>query len=228
MDKEVELFLKEYNELIKECQKFCFICRAKEFQQDAINKLTTTKHKAIDLKEKMIELEDENYANIMLSLENLIDAVINELEMWIKLKEDNPNEAWDFLIDAQYAIRNALHAHSMALKLNGEGYSNKLHLLEKLLFPPQMFCSMGSIIEYEECSICGNEYGECEHIVGKAYMGKICVRIITKIREIKEVSIVEVPGNKRARTYRITDNGITRDFMTWRVIKKNELNHNVT
>ena len=226
MNKEVELFLKEYNQLIRDSQKFCYISRGKEFQQEAIQKLKKLKQKAITLKEQMIELEDENHANIMLSLENLIDAIINELEMWITLKEDNPNKAWDFLINAQCAIRTSLQAHSIALDLNGEGYTEKLHLMEKLLFPPQMFFSIGFIIENAECSICGKEYGECEHVVGKAYMGKMCYKIITKC-ELKETSIVEEPSNKQARTYQITDNGITRDFMTWREVKKNELNHNI-
>ena len=156
----------------------------------------------------------------MLSLENLIDAMINELKMWIALKEDNPNEAWDFLINAQSAVRTAAQAHSIAIDLNAEGYANKLHLLEKLLFPPQMFFSPGLIIEKAECSICGKEYGECEHIVGKAYMGKMCYKIITKIKEMKEVSIVEEPANKHARMLQFTDEGVTRDFMTWRRIEK--------
>jgi len=77
----------------------------------------------------------------MLSLENLIEAMINELKMWIALKEDNPNEAWDFLINAQSAVRTAIRTHSIAIDLNAEEYMNRLHLLEKLLFPPQIFSS---------------------------------------------------------------------------------------
>lgn len=221
MNKEVELFLKEFNEVMIECRKFCFMSRGKEFQQEAVKKLTTLKQKATSLKERIIKVKDEDSANTMLSLENLIDAMINELEMWIALKEDNPNKAWDFLINAQSAVRTASQAHSLAIDLNAEGYANKLHLLEKLLFPPQIFFSPSFIIERAECSICGKEYGECEHIVGKAYMGKMCYRVITKIKEVKEVSIVEEPANKHARMLQFTDEeGITRDFMTWRRFEK--------
>lgn len=223
MNKEIELFLKEFNEVIRECEKFCFMSRDKEFQQDAIKKLATLKHRATSLKKRMITLKDANSANCMLSLENLIDAIINELEMWIVSKENNPDKAWDLLINAQYAIRTSAQAHDIALELNAEGYANKLHLIEKLLFPLQMFFSPGFVIEGAECSICGKEYGECEHIVGKAYMGKMCNRNITKIKEIEEISIVEEPANKQARILRFTDDdGITRDFMTWRRIEKNE------
>ena len=220
MNKEVESFLKEFIEVIRECEKFCFMSRGKEFQQEAVKKLTTFKQKVTSLKEQMIKVKDEDSANTMLSLENLIDAMINELKMWIALKEDNPNKAWDFLINAQSAVRTAAQAHSIAIDLNAEGYANKLHLLEKLLFPPQMFFSHGLIIEKAECSICGKEYGECEHIVGKAYMGKMCYKIITKIKEMKEVSIVEEPANKHARMLQFTDEVVTRDFMTWRRIEK--------
>ena len=220
MNKEVESFLKEFIEVIRECEKFCFMSRGKEFQQEAAKKLTTFKQKVTSLKEQMRKVKDEDSANTMLSLENLIDAMINELMMWIALKEDNPNKAWDFLINAQSAVRTAAQAHSIAIDLNAEGYANKLHLLEKLLFPPQMFLSPGLIIEKAECSICGKEYGECEHIVGKAYMGKMCYKIITKIKEMKEVSIVKEPVNKHARMLQFTDEEVTRDFMTWRRIEK--------
>ncbi len=54
-------------------------------------------------------------------------------------------------------------------------------------------------------------------------MGKMCHQKITKVKEIKEISIVEEPANKQARMLQFTDdNGITRDFMTWRRIEKNE------
>jgi len=196
--------------------------RGKEFQQKAVKKLTTFKQKVTSLKEQMIKVKDEDSANTMLSLENLIDAIINELKMWITLKEDNPNKAWDFLINAQSAVRTAAQAHSIAIDLNAEAYANKLHLLEKLLFPPQIFFSPGLIVEKAVCSICGKEYGECEHIVGKAYMGKMCYRIITKIKEMKEVSRVKEPANKHARMFQFTDEGVSRDFMTWRRIEKDE------
>ena len=223
MNKEVESFLKEFIEVIRECERFCFMSRGKEFQQEAVKKLTTFKQKVTSLKEQMIKVKDEDSANTMLSLENLIDAMINELEMWIALKEDDPNKAWDFLISAQSAVRASAQSHSIAINLNAEGYANKLHLLEKLLFPPQMFFSPGFVIEKAECSICGKEYGECEHVVGKAFMGKMCYRKIRKIKEIKEVSIVEEPANKGARMLQFTnDDGVTRDFMTWRRIEKDE------
>ncbi|MGC8757996.1 MAG: hypothetical protein ACP5QX_06055 [Caldisericaceae bacterium] len=217
MNEDIKLFLKEFDKPIKGCGNFCFMSRGKEFQQDAINELTALKQKVISLKEKAIKNKDEDSANCALSLENIIDAMINELMMWIALKEDDPNKAWDYLIEAQSNAKTALKAHYIAIDLNMEKYSDKLYLLEKLLFPPQIFFSPGFIIIESKCSICGKEYGECEHIVGKAYMGQMCNRIITET-DLKEVSVVEEPANKHARILTFTDNGVTRDFMTWKII----------
>ena len=75
------------------------------------------------------------------------------------------------------------------------------------------------IIAKSKCSICGHDYGECDHIVGKAYMGEMCVRIIEEVKELKEISLVTEPANKRARIISITDeDGISRDIMTWRPV----------
>lgn len=215
MNEKVKAFQNEFNQIVKECQKFCFMSRAKEFQIEACKKLDTLKEKTSALKERMIALTDEDSANAMLSFEEMIDMLLNELKMWTALKEDNPNLAWDFLINAQSTARNAMQAHEVASHI--EGYIERIHALEKLLFPPQVFFSPAFIIEYSKCSICGQEYGECEHVIGRAYMGKMCVRIIT-IKDVSEVSLVQEPANKRARVLRITDSGITRNFLSWRVI----------
>ena len=78
------------------------------------------------------------------------------------------------------------------------------------------------MIEEAKCSICGKNYDECEHIVGKTYMGEMWYRIITK-SELKEISIVENPINKKTRLIAFTKGKITRDYMTWKIIK-NEKN----
>lgn len=216
MNEKVKAFQNEFNEVAKECQKFCFMSRAKEFQVEACKKLDMLRKKASALKEQMIASMDEDSANAMLSFEEMIDMLVNELKMWIALKEDNPNLAWDFLINAQGAGRTAMQAHEVASHL--EGYIERLHALEKLLFPPQIFFSPSIVIEHSKCSICGQEYGECDHVVGRAYMGKMCARIITSVKEIREISLVQEPANKHARVLRIRDGGVIRDFLTWRVV----------
>src|SRR5712692_4165283 len=215
MNEQVYTFKIEFSETANELQKFCYITRAKELQLEALNKLNILKSNASILKQKAIGQADEDSANAMLSFEEMIIALISELKMWIALKDDDPDAAWNHLISAQYAARTAIQAHSVANHL--EGYINHLHILEDVLFPPQGFFSPGMIIEKSKCSICGREYGECDHIVGKPYMGEMCIRIIEEVKELQEISLVTEPANKRARIISITDeDGISRNIMTWR------------
>lgn len=223
MNEKVHKFEIEFSETANDLQKFCFMTRAKELQAEACATLETLKEKASRIKQEVISCRDEDAANAMLSFEETITALLCELRMWIALKNDDADSAWNFLVSAQYAARTAMQAHSVANHLNG--YVNHLYVLEQVLFPPLAFFSPGLIIEQSKCSICGQEYGECEHIVGRAYMGEICTRIIEKIKEIKEFSIVSEPANKRARITRITDeDGILRDVMTWRAVPE-EMNN---
>src|SRR5215216_1029710 len=83
----------------------------------------------------------------------------------------------------------------------------------------QMFMSAGVVIKSSKCSICDALYEDCEHIKGKVYMGRFCGRMITDVAEIKEVSVVEDPADKRARVLVIGDGTTERDYMTWRVIE---------
>ena len=55
-------------------------------------------------KVKCIRNEDEENANLMLSCECFVDALILELEMWVQLKKDEPNTAWNSLVTAQNMI----------------------------------------------------------------------------------------------------------------------------
>jgi hypothetical protein len=221
MNEKVRKFEIEFSETANDLQKFCFMTRAKELQTEACAQLETLKEKASKIKQEVISCRDEDAANAMLSFEEMIIALLCELRMWIALKNDDTDSAWNFLVSAQYAARTAMQAHSVANHLNG--YVNHLYVLEQVLFPPLAFFSPGLIIEQSKCSICGQEYGECEHIVGRAYMGEICTRIIEKIKEIKEVSIVSEPANKRAKITRITDeDGILRDAMTWQAVPERD------
>jgi hypothetical protein len=215
LNKKLQDFIEQFNEVTIDCQKFCFMARGKEFQEEAFQKLSVLKEQASSLKEESIVSADEDSANMLLSLEEMIEALSCELRMWVALKEDNPNSAWDHLISAQGAARTAIQSHSAVSHL--EGYAEHLYLLEKILFPPQTFLSPGIIIEESKCSICGEEYGECDHLKGKAYIGRSCGREITKAR-IREMSIVLSPANRHARVYHFTEQGVTRDIMTWRVI----------
>ncbi len=155
---------------------------------------------------------------MLLACEEAVRAMRSELLMWIALKDDNPNAAWDYLVEAEMAARTVVQVHVV---MDGmEEYISRLHSLEQLLFPRALFFSIGGVVEASECSICGAEYGSCNHLAGEAYMGKVCARVITKLQAVRELSVVTEPANKRCRIYSFSEGGVTRDVMSWREVPK--------
>lgn len=134
------------------------------------------------------------------------------IKMWILLKEEKPDQAWDELINAQSNAISALKAHSVSSHL--ERYSQLLHTIEKIVFPPQVFTSTGLTVKEEECSICGESYEDCDHIAGKAYLGSFC-SIIVKDIQLNEASIVNEPADKRCRITHFDVKEGRRNRMTW-------------
>lgn len=58
--------------------------------------------------------------------------------------------------------------------------------------------SVGCAIEKILCSICGEEYGQCQHIKGRDYEGETCHGLLTGARDAYEVSFVAVPAQRGA------------------------------
>jgi hypothetical protein len=134
--------------------------------------------------------------------------------MWLRLKQDDPDAAWDQLVDAQGQTILAVRAHEGFRNL--EHRHRRLEVIEQIVFPPQVFLSAGLIVKRQECSICQADYEDCEHIVGRPYMGEFCFRILQNA-EAHHVSIVEEPANKRCRVLTFADDGGRRNRMTWRL-----------
>lgn len=216
MNEEATNFLGEMAKHVDQYRAVRYITRASEFHDDTIGALQRSAAEASELKCDAVVKADEDSANAFLSLEEALVCFINELKMWIALKKDEPNEAWGYLVYAETSAQTSLQAHPVGemFKVDFE----RLDLLEHLLFPPQIFFSLGFVAKRSSCSICGGEYGECGHLVGRAYMGEICVRIIAEITQINEVSVVPNPANKQARMTSMTREGIVRDVMTWRAL----------
>jgi len=218
MKGKLSTFLKVFNNIVEKNLKFLIFTRGIEFQKQAIVELESLLKKTSKLKRKMIKDKDEEASNILLSLENLVSVYINELKMLVFLKEDDMNKAWVSLVEAQHSLTTAFQANDIVLNYNGENYLEKLELIEKAFFPHQTFSSIEAKVESSNCSICGHEYGECAHVVGRPYMGQICYRIFTKM-DFEGLSIlVENPADKRCRITEFSDdNGYMRDVLTWRI-----------
>lgn len=204
----------EFNEIIQRAEILLSIARAGELQRAACEEL---ERQAVTLKaekSKAAAQGDEFLANILLGCECVNTAILSELRMWLALKEGRPHEAWDYLITAQEGAIAATRANEGFAHLHH--HYERLEAIEKLVFPPQVFLSSGFIVESQECSICGGEYGDCEHLIGMPYMGRFC-QVIARGVSVDHVSIVESPADKRCRIETFGVAGGKRDRMTWAI-----------
>lgn len=215
MIEDIESFVVEINETIAEISKFCYFVRDIKFQQESILILRDLIERIVVVRKEAARASDEDQANRMFGAEMFLHSLINELDMWIALKEDRPDEAWNSLVEAQSRVEILLGFNVDINNLKSQAI--RLFHLEKLLFPPQLFMSSGTVETAGTCSICSSTYGECGHIKGRAYMGELCVRIVDEILSVTEVSIVKNPADKRCRAFEIPDGNVSRDAMTWEI-----------
>ncbi|HZR76523.1 hypothetical protein [Bradyrhizobium sp.] len=207
---EIELF----NDSVDEKASLACITRDSDLQRHAIAELSTLGLTVDDWKKRAIAEQDEHHANLFLGCECIIDALSAELKMWLQLKEDNPDAAWNSLVSAQMATRDAMRAHKGFSHL--EHRAIRLVNIERVVFPKQVFLSAGLIVGRQQCSICNLEYEDCSHLVGKPYMGEFCRCILLDVKA-DHVAIVDEPANKQCRIVSFNTEGGKRNRMTWRV-----------
>jgi hypothetical protein len=206
--------LRRFDDTAHNAQILLSMARDRNLQQAAIAELESLAKEIEDWKGEAIAANNEDHANLFLAMSCTTQALIAEINMWLLLKTEEPDKAWDRLIDAQMATQDALRTHPAF-----DGYVShldRLNKIEKLVFPPQVFFSAGLVVGTSVCSICGGEYGNCCHVVGRPYMGELCRRILKDVTA-DHVSIVTDPANKRCRvTHFMTKDG-KRNRMTWKV-----------
>ncbi|HNM25459.1 MAG TPA: hypothetical protein PKL15_08520 [Saprospiraceae bacterium] len=198
--------------------KFGFFVRGLEFQEESKLKINEIIKLIIKNKKFYIKKNDEKKANGLLAYQFFAEGILSEISMIVEIKNENISAAWDYLVDAQGCIQASLRIGFEKEEML-KNYLSRLLATEKLLFPPQIFASMGFVVEKSRCSLCNCDYGECNHIKGMAYMGEMCVERIEKIHKLEEVSIVDNPVDKRCRALSIDDKGIKRDIFTWRQVE---------
>lgn len=206
--------IKEWNTVLEECHSFAFLVRDSDLQKEACGKLAELLDRIHGLKKAAIASQNEDEANFLLGYECAINCMRAELAMWLKLKANEPDAAWDDLVDAQMAAIDAVRAHTGFAEL--ENYAQRLHAIKKLIFPEQVFLSVGMTVHRRECSICGQEYGECSHLVGKPYSGEICHTICTRV-DLDNIAIVDEPANRKCRIRYFSVPEGKRSRMTWKI-----------
>lgn len=203
--------VEKFNAIIDESCKFLYLARSTALQHEQCLILDSLQKQASQAKRFFISIRIECYANAFLGFECLIGSIRAELMMYLLLKKNMPNQAWEQLISAQIGCVDAMRAD--------EGFSScedrlsNLEKLEKTLFPKQVFNSAGFTAERIDCSICNTPYLKCSHLRGKVYMGQFCEIVHLNIKG-NHLAIVENPADKRCRiTAEKTEHG-HRDVMS--------------
>ena len=206
--------IEHFNTTVDSKANLSFIVRDSDLQCNALDELTALSAEVEVWKKQAISERDEHHANLFLGCECAIEALKAELNMWLELKEGKPDAAWNNLIVAQMATRNAIRAHKGFSHL--EVRAVRLVKIERVVFPQQVFFSAGMIVGRQRCSICGGEYGECLHLIGMPYMGEFCRCLLEDVQG-DHVAIVKEPANKQCRVVSFNADGGKRNRMTWRV-----------
>jgi hypothetical protein len=216
--------VENFNATVHDSEILLSVARDSDLQRSAVAQLSDLSIKLKNCKQEAIADENEDRANVILGMECVAEAIKAELSMWLLLKEEMPEKAWDNLIAAQTATSGAIRAHRQFAHL--ENHAERLDAIEKLVFPPQIFLSVGMIVRKEICTICNSDYDACAHVVGMPYWGVFCSRRLENI-ELDHVSIVENPANKLCRVTRFSVEGGTRNRMTWRIESNKRQEHQI-
>lgn len=220
MDDSVEDIVDRTEEIFGRTKPFAYITRGEEFQEWAVGELEDLIEDIQDTKEEMKKDEyDEENANIALCLENTVDSLIEELKLYVELKNDSPNSAWEHIVNAEMSVEDSIAIHEISSEFDAKERKKKLDSLKDDLFPMQLFNSVGGVVEKATCNICEGDYDTCKHVKKLPYNGEQCVRKIEEF-DVNEVSLVSNPALPMARWHVMEDsNGDMRDVMTWRVVE---------
>ena len=217
MTNEQNRFVLSVNETIRECERFLFVTRCSDLQRRALDAINQNLEDLSKVKVRAIEKGDEVYANVLLGMECVTVAIASELRMYLALKAEDPDAAWNHLVDAQNALAAACRVD--------EGFKHcrirweKLRAFEKVVFPFQVFMSVGTIVKKLVCSICGGDYDQCQHLAGLPYMGKLCGWIATSA-DLDHIAIVDEPADRRCRVMTFRSGGLEYNCMTLRKVRQ--------
>jgi len=212
----------EYSAAVTESARFAFLVRDTDLQLEQIKKLSVLKDRLKRFKYGAISAKDEAASNLFFHLQCGLNAMISFLRMWVFLKEPDYYAAWDRLIDAQEYISLAMRAADGGVGL--ENFLARLKRAEDVIFPGySVYNSWGVIICGGRCSIRDRPFGDCEHIEGLIYWGRLCVRVGPEFVEMDHVAIVDEPRDRKCVITEITgDDGYYLDYMTLKRTKPAE------
>ncbi|MCJ7423533.1 hypothetical protein MUP01_04605 [Candidatus Bathyarchaeota archaeon] len=116
------------------------------------------------------------------------DILSNALENTNKALKCNPY--WAEYLESRSKVATYLHQnYGCDVSTNGETWSTSCYKISKAL---GLFGISPGMTMDLECSICGRDPMDCEHVPGKTYEGKVALKVAKNI-VFEELSIVDEP-----------------------------------
>jgi len=210
---------RETIEAVNEAAKVSCLVRDAALQREQVDSLARAKDRIKGFKYGAIAAGREDAANKLFQLQCRLNAGRAFLQMWLSLKRDEPFTAWNELIGAQEYASIALRAAADDIQL-GELLEH-LRNTEVVVFPGYTYYQSWSVrMRGGTCTVCGLPLAECEHIEGRVYWGKLCVRVRPELVSYDHIALVRNPRDRRCVITEVEVNGQMRDYMTWRVVSE--------
>lgn len=151
-------------------------------------------------KEKAILISDaqDEVLNDLFILNEICLLLDDYIRFWHILTKNKFSASWTKLQDVQDRLRIIYRFTLIPRPAFLNLIESQCGEIEKF-YPYQVFFSMGTMIEEEECSICGEAVDsfECLHIKGQLYQGNLAYGIVKKVAGLDHVAMVDNPKDKR-------------------------------
>lgn len=214
MAKTLQDVAERFSRYVTEAERLLYLTRDAGLQRETLTELRPYYEELESYRAAAEAANAEHPANIPLGFKSVVSALAEELNLYLFLKADEPDSAWDALVRAQAGIDAALRADESFAYLAAK--VRRLRDLEACLFPPMQFLSAGLIVRRQECSLCHDDYAACDHLAGRPYCGRFCY-VVLRDAEPDHVALVEEPANRHCRVIAVSVPDGRRNVMTWRV-----------
>lgn len=149
----------------------------------------------------------EVQANSLLHMQCTLQSIHSVFLTFTLIRQNLNLKAWISLIDAYEYLdiaikaKEIVHTHIGVPIDDSNGVfeiRRRILNIEKGLFPSHKVYNSSALIEtLGKCSICKNNFPDCEHIEGNIYSGLYCQRIEKEILDVDHIAMVENPKDRR-------------------------------
>lgn len=139
----------------------------------------------------------EEVKNDIFISEQFIKLLSCVAKYWLAITSQKFSNSWLVLQDVLDYLRSIKKFHEKRnLVVN---FIEKQFIALESSYPYQLFSSIGIVVDYYKCSVCGCDLDsfECEHLKGELYNGNVAYGIANKILHFDHVALVEKPLDKR-------------------------------